>query len=77
MQELSQKIYAILSNILEVPVNENTQVSMQNCPNWSSLAHIDIIMSIEESFNIAFKADELPYLNTQEALVRRVSELLS
>lgn len=29
MQEINQKIYAILSDILETEVNESTQISMQ------------------------------------------------
>ncbi|WP_295700481.1 acyl carrier protein [uncultured Helicobacter sp.] len=76
MQNVNERIYAILKSILEVPINEQTSISMQNCEQWTSLAHIDIIMSIEEEFGIAFGADDLPDLNTQEALIDKVKELL-
>ena len=75
MQNVNERIYAILKSILEVPINEQTSISMQNCEQWTSLAHIDI-MSIEEEFGIAFGADDLPDLNTQEALIDKVKELL-
>lgn len=76
MLEIRQKIYTILSNVLEIDVNENTHISMQNCEKWTSLAHIDIIMSIEEEFNIAFGQEDLASLTSQAALVQKVQELL-
>lgn len=76
MQEINQKIYAILSDILETEVNESTQISMQTCEKWTSLAHIDIIMSIEEELGIAFGQDDLPTLTSQDSLIQKVKELL-
>lgn len=69
------KIYEILSNILELPVNENTDISMQNCPQWTSLAHIDIIMSVEEEFGIMFAQEDLPHLTSQTKIMQKVKEL--
>lgn len=76
MLESNQKIYSILSDILEIEVNENTQISMQTCEKWTSLAHIDIIMSIEEELGIAFGQDDLPTLTSQNSLINKVKELL-
>ncbi len=76
MSNIHQKIYEILSNVLEIEVNENTQISMQTCEKWTSLAHIDIIMSIEEELGIAFGQDDLPTLTSQDSLINKVKELL-
>lgn len=73
---MTNKIYEILSNILETEVNENTNVSMQNCEKWTSLAHIDIIMSIEEELDIVFNQDDLPELTSQEAIIQKSQGLL-
>ncbi len=73
---MTNKIYEILSNILETEVNENTNVSMQNCEKWTSLAHIDIIMSIEEELDIVFNQDDLPELTSQEAIIQKLQGLL-
>ncbi|EAJ3027547.1 acyl carrier protein, partial [Campylobacter coli] len=51
---MEKQFYEILKNILEIEVNEHTNLSMNNCPEWNSLAHIDIIMSLEEEFEIKF-----------------------
>ncbi|ELZ6437633.1 acyl carrier protein, partial [Campylobacter coli] len=55
---MEKQFYEILENILETKVDENTNLSMENCKNWTSLAHIDIIMSLEEEFEIKFSKDE-------------------
>lgn len=67
-----QKFYEILENILEIKVDENTNLNMQNCKNWTSLAHIDIIMSLEEEFNIKFNKEELTNLKSQNDLLNAI-----
>lgn len=74
--QIHQKIYQILSQVLEVEVNENTHITMKECQNWTSLAHIDLIMSIEEEFDITFNQEDLPLLTSQEILIQKVQELL-
>ncbi|EAL3899467.1 acyl carrier protein [Campylobacter lari] len=71
-----QQLYKILENILEVNINENSNLSMQNCKNWTSLNHIDIIMSLEEEFEIKFNKDELSQLKSQNELLQAIKEKL-
>ncbi len=66
---MEKQFYEILENILETKVDENTNLSMENCKNWTSLAHIDIIMSLEEEFEIKFSKDELSQLKSQSYLL--------
>ncbi|TLD96624.1 acyl carrier protein [Helicobacter jaachi] len=74
---MEQQVYEILSNILETPANAQTALSMSSCPAWTSLAHIDIIMSCEETFDIAFGQEDLPTLTSQEALIAKIAELVN
>ncbi|EAJ0341463.1 acyl carrier protein [Campylobacter lari] len=71
-QQSLQQFYKILENILEVNINENSNLSMQNCKNWTSLNHIDIIMSLEEEFEIKFNKDELSQLKSQNELLQAI-----
>ncbi|EID4997222.1 acyl carrier protein, partial [Campylobacter coli] len=71
-----KQFYEILENILETKVDENTNLSMKNCKNWTSLAHIDIIMSLEEEFEIKFSKDELSQLKSQNELLKAIKEKL-
>ncbi|EAK0952209.1 acyl carrier protein [Campylobacter sp. RKI_CA19_01128] len=69
---MENKFYEILENILEVKVDENSNLNMQNCKNWTSLNHIDIIMSLEEEFEIKFSKDELSQLKSQNELLQAI-----
>lgn len=64
--------YDILSNILEIEVNENTNVAFDNNSEWNSIAHIDIIMSLEEEFNIKFSKDDILKLKDQASLLENI-----
>ncbi|EAJ4117953.1 acyl carrier protein, partial [Campylobacter coli] len=61
---------------LETKVDKNTNLRMENCKNWTSLAHIDIIMSLEEEFEIKFSKDELSQLKSQNELLKAIKEKL-
>lgn len=73
---MENKFYEILENILETKVNKNSNLSMDNCKNWTSLAHIDIIMSLEEEFEIKFNKEELTNLKSQNDLLNSIKEKL-
>ncbi|RDU66518.1 acyl carrier protein [Helicobacter didelphidarum] len=74
---MQQKINEILSNILEIEVREDSYLTMENCPQWTSLTHIDIVMSIEEEFGIAFDERTLFKLTSQQMIIEKVAELLN
>ncbi|EAL8252378.1 acyl carrier protein, partial [Campylobacter coli] len=61
---MEKQFYEILENILETKVDENTNINMENCKNWTSLTHIDIIMSLEEEFDIKFNKEDLNNLKS-------------
>ncbi|MBF7042851.1 acyl carrier protein [Campylobacter volucris] len=69
---MEDKFYEILENILETKVDKNSNLSMDNCKNWTSLAHIDIIMSLEEEFEIKFNKEELTNLKSQNDLLNSI-----
>ncbi|EFO9086971.1 acyl carrier protein [Campylobacter coli] len=73
---MEKQFYEILENILETKVDKNTNLSMENCKNWTSLAHIDIIMSLEEEFEIKFSKDKLSQLKSQNELLKAIKEKL-
>lgn len=73
---MKQKIYDILGKILKTKVDDSTSISMQNSPEWSSVVHIDIIMSLEEEFDILFAENDLANLTSQETIVAKVEELV-
>lgn len=72
---MEKQFYEILENILETKVDENTNINMENCKNWTSLTHIDIIMSLEEEFDIKLNKEDLNNLKSQQALLEKIQTL--
>ncbi|EAK2629154.1 acyl carrier protein [Campylobacter coli] len=72
---MKKQFYEILENILETKVDENTNINMENCKNWTSLTHIDIIMSLEEEFDVKFNKEDLNNLKSQRALLEKIQIL--
>ncbi|EAL0079748.1 acyl carrier protein [Campylobacter lari] len=72
---MEKQFYEILENILEIKIDENTNINMENCKNWTSLTHIDIIMSLEEEFDIKFNKEDLNNLKSQQALLEKIQTL--
>ena len=54
------KLNRILSEVFRIKEDELTdELSMQNVENWDSLKHMDLITSIENSFDLEFSMDEI------------------
>ena len=61
--EVSDKIFKILSRILKIPLNKiDDNFEMNKVSQWDSVAHLDIISTFEDEFNIQFDASEISKL---------------
>ncbi len=75
-KEISKKVCEILESVLGIEVSVDADISQQGCERWSSLAHIDIVMSIEEEFNVKFSESELHEITSQKKLIEKITEHL-
>ena len=63
ISEINDKILKILSKVLKISTIEiKDDFEMNKVPNWDSVAHLDIITSFEEEFNIQFESNDIPKL---------------
>ena len=74
MNDVENRVKKILKDILGIEIYED--ISMKNCDKWNSLAHINIIMGVEEEFEISFMESSLPDLTSFKAIVSKVEEML-
>jgi len=57
---MTEKLKQIMSNIFEINEDEVTdESSIDNVENWDSLRHLDLILSIEETFNVSVSEEEM------------------
>ena len=65
-----ERLIQILSDALGIAPDElGGDPSMDTIPAWDSVAHLNIVMSIEQEFSVQFSPDELMELRSASALV--------
>jgi len=57
--EIKQQINEIIAEILEVNSNETNLFNRESNTMWDSLKHLEIIMAVEEEFDIRFSTTEV------------------
>ncbi len=72
---MEEKIAQILSKILKKDIKVGDNVSSTTVENWDSLKSIEIIMTVEEEFDISFNPADIPQLKSMDAIVKKVKEL--
>ena len=50
----------IMSNLFDIPVDDiNDNISTENCEQWDSLQHLNLIIAIEEEFGVSLTDDDV------------------
>lgn len=71
---MNNRVREIMANIFEISVNDiNDDASSQNITNWDSLNHMNLIVALEEEFDIRFDDDEIIELTSLKQLNERLS----
>lgn len=71
---MREKIINIVSRVFEVEVNENTD--QKNCAAWDSLRHLNLIIELEDEFNISFEPEEIAQLKSIALIEQLISQKL-
>lgn len=59
------RVMKTASQILEIPEEQVTaDLSINSAENWDSLGHLNLILAIEDEFNVKFLTKEIPELNS-------------
>ena len=69
---MEEKILAIMREVFE-DNSLDFNCSQENCENWDSLRHLNLIMELEEAFHVDFAPEEIARMKTY-AMVKNVIE---
>lgn len=69
-----QRLTTVFRDIFDDPGLEIEGLSRSNFPEWDSLAHIKLILAIEEDFDVKFTIDQVSETNSVEGLAKALSE---
>ena len=74
---MENKIKNVMSAIFNIDVNEiNQDSSPDNIDNWDSMAHMNLIVGLEEEFNLEFDETEISEMMNLKLICLIVSEKL-
>lgn len=60
MNDLKSQIMRVMSTVLEIPVEElDEDSSTDTIENWDSLKHLNLILALEDEFEISIPNEEV------------------
>ena len=68
------KVNEILKLLLEIEFDENSDLKRSEVSEWDSLKHIELVMLLEEEFNIRLKDSDLSNLTSTKQIVETISK---
>ena len=71
-EQIKEQIIDIISTILDKKVSENC--NRENEELWDSMAHLQIIVTIEEEFNIKIPVETIPHMNSVEDILEEIEK---
>lgn len=72
---MENKIKNVMSAIFNVDINDiNEESSPDNIDNWDSMAHMNLIVGLEEEFNLIFDETEITEMMNFKLICLIISE---
>jgi acyl carrier protein len=76
MENLRERILKVMSLVFEVPVESlNEDSSSDTIGSWDSLKHLNLILALEEEFNVEIPDEEVGNLMNYKLIKLVVEEI--
>ncbi len=73
---MQERIKVVMAQIFNVDIDTITEESSpESIDRWDSLKHMQLILAIEDEFDITFSDDEIPNLLSTSAIEETVRQL--
>ena len=78
MDNTEQRIKQVMADVFDMPAETILEnVSQDNLEGWVSLKHLDLVVALEEEFEITIPVEEVGNLISFKLIVVIIKELLS
>jgi acyl carrier protein len=72
---MNERIRSILSDVLEMPAHDISEgLSAEQTSNWDSMRQINLMMALEEAFDVSFTSEELGTLTSYRAIADALAQ---
>lgn len=76
MSALDGRLTGLVARVLELPLTQATEARVDNTPGWDSLAHLRLLMAVEEEYGVSFSPDEIAELDSVELIREALDRLV-
>ena len=75
---LASRIYGIASDVFNVPISQiGPESSPETIESWDSVHHLNLILALEQAFNLQLEPVEIDRMNSMNAVFAILSEKLN
>ena len=71
---MGREVRDIVGLVLQRPIADGEAVDRATEPAWDSLKHVEILFAIEDSLGVHFAEEEMPGLNSLDAIEQAVRQ---
>lgn len=73
---MEKKVYEVISKVMKVPIEKlSIESSPDTLEEWDSLSHINLIMSLEDEFNIQFSEEQIIEMLNVELIILTIKDI--
>ncbi|MAY84312.1 MAG: hypothetical protein CMP59_09295 [Flavobacteriales bacterium] len=75
---MDKKVKKIMASVFEIDrksIDENS--SSENIENWDSLLHMNLVVALEEEFDVEFGEDEIIEMMDYESIIEALNRHLN
>jgi len=74
---MEKRIYSVVSRVLKVPLKSiDESSSPDTIESWDSLSHLQLVLALEEEYDLQFSVDEIGALQRVGTIVAIIRERL-
>lgn len=70
---MDEKIIEIMKEVFQTP-DITTQSTQTNCEKWDSLHHLNLIVELEDAFDLEFEPEEIAEMKSFDDVKRIIVE---
>ena len=76
--DIKEQVKKILFKVLKINEKEfREDIGAYNNPNWDSMNHLEILLSLEKNFNIKFTENEISKLDCYTNIIKIIKKKIN